>query len=108
MRRATNQLQFTVICPNNTGGYCNSGIYAYRTPTQSGTAVSGPLPVGNVRTPQCHTTGTGSGADVNASPWGAKHSTEWIRFRYGSADVYFPWAWARLDGGDRLGMIPHC
>ena len=66
--RATNQMRFTVICPNNSGGYCNSGIWAYRVPSQqsSGQAVNPSLSVGATahaavphrrRQRQCHTVG---------------------------------------------------
>lgn len=104
--RPTNQLRFTVICPKNTGGYCDTGIWAYRIPSQqvSSQAVRPALAVGTTGVPQCHL----SGDSVNASPWGAKNSTEWLRFSYRGVTAYFPWAWARLDGGDNLTMIPHC
>jgi Fibronectin type III domain len=103
--RATNQLRFTVICPNNVGGYCNSGIWAYRTPNQQQVmAVNPSLPVGATGTPQCYTTGQ----NVDARPWGAKNSNQWLRFSYSGGNNYFPFAWARLDGGDNLGMIPAC
>ena len=36
--QATNQMRFTVVCPNNTGGYCNGGIWAYRVPSQQSSA----------------------------------------------------------------------
>jgi len=104
-RRATAQMRFTVICPDNNDGYCNSGIWAYRTPSQQGTAVDPPLPIGRTGTPQCHITGN---RQIDARPWGAKRSDQWLRFSYGGSSVYFPWAWARLDGGDSIGMIPAC
>ena len=63
------------------------------------------MPVGTTGTPQCHTTGN---QEINATPWGAKKSDQWVRFNYRGADVYFPLAWATLDGGDNLGLIPGC
>lgn len=104
--RATDQLRFTVICPNNTGGYCDSGIWPYRVPSQqnSSQAIRPPLAVGATGTPQCHV----AGDSVNAAPWGGKNSTEWLRFAYQGTTAYFPWSWARLDGGDNLAMIPRC
>jgi hypothetical protein len=39
---------------------------------------------------------------------GAKHTNQWLKFSYGGRDVYFPWAWAQLDGDDNLGLIPSC
>lgn len=92
----------TVICPNNYNGYCNSGIWTYRTATQSGTAVRA-LPIGRVFKAECWT----SGGNVNASPWGAKNSTIWIRFT-GNGTEFFPWAWTRLDGGDNYRLLPGC
>jgi len=104
-RRATSTMRFTVICPDNNDGYCNSGIWAYQTPSQQGSAVNPPLAIGRTATPQCHTRGN---REINATPWGAKRSDQWLRFSYGGSSVYFPWAWARLDGGDSIGMIPAC
>jgi hypothetical protein len=104
-RQATATLRFTVICPNNTGGYCNSGIWAYRTPSQQGTAVNPALRVGATGTPQCRTTGNQS---INAEPWGGKRSDKWLRFTYGGNTAYFPFAWSRLDGGDNLNLLPVC
>ncbi len=103
--RATSTIRFTVICPNNAGGYCNGGVYAYRTPSQLGTAVNPSLSVGATATPQCSVTGD---LTIDARPWGAKVSNKWIRFPRGGSNVYFPFAWARLDGGDRLATIPPC
>jgi hypothetical protein len=104
--RATNQMRFTVICPNNNGGYCNSGIWAYRVPSQqsSGQAVNPSLSVGATHTPQCHI----AGDNVNATPWGGRNSSRWLRFSYGGGPAYFPYAWARLDGPDSVGSIPAC
>jgi hypothetical protein len=39
---------------------------------------------------------------------GAKQTNQWLKFSYGGRDVYFPWAWAQLDGDDNLGLIPGC
>jgi hypothetical protein len=102
--KPTNQLRFTVICPDNSSGYCNSGIWAYRTPSQQGTAANPALPVGSTAVPECYTTGN---RFVNATPWGGKNSDQWLRFQHGGT-AYFPWAWASLDGGDNLGRIPRC
>jgi hypothetical protein len=103
--RATSQMRFTVICPDNSDGYCNSGIWAYQTPSQQGTAVNPSLAIGRTGTPQCHIAGN---RQIDARPWGAKQSNQWLRFSYGGSDVYFPWAWARLDGGDNINMIRAC
>jgi Fibronectin type III domain len=99
---ATPGINGTVICPNNYNGYCNSGIWTYRTATQSGTAVRA-LPIGRVFKADCWV----SGGNVNASPWGAKNSPVWIRFT-GQGTEYFPWAWTRLDGGDNYRLLPGC
>jgi len=99
---ATPAMNGTVICPNNVNGYCSSGIWTYRTPTQSGTAVRA-LPVGRAFRAECWT----SGGNVNASPWGAKNTNVWIRFT-GNGTEYFPWAWTRLDGGDNFRALPGC
>ena len=102
--RATNQLRFTVICPDNSSGYCNTGIWAYRTPSQQGSAINPALGVGATATPECYVTGN---AWVNATPWGAKNSDRWLRFQHNGV-AYFPWAWSVLDGGDNLGLLPPC
>jgi hypothetical protein len=99
---ATNQLRFTVVC--NDQSYCGTGIWAYRTPSQQGTAVSPALTGGTTRVPECYTTGNRA---VNATPWGGKNTDQWVRFQH-NGTAYFPWAWAVLDGGDNLGMIPPC
>jgi hypothetical protein len=93
----------TVICPKNTNGYCNTGIWTYRQPTQSGTAVRA-LPVGTSFRAECRITG----GNVNASVWGAKNNNLWIRFT-GNGTEYFPDAWARLDdGADNINVLPPC
>jgi hypothetical protein len=103
--RATSQLRFTVICPDNNDGYCSSGIWAYKSASQQGTAVNPSLKIGANGTPTCHTTGNRT---VDATPWGAKKSNKWVRFTYRGSTAYFPFAWARLDGGDSLSRIPAC
>ncbi len=95
----------TVICPNNVGGYCNTGIWIYRTPTQNGTAVRA-LAVGATFTAQCWITGTGAGGNVNATPWGAKNSSIWVRLAGTAGVEYFPWAWTTLSGGDNYRLLP--
>jgi Fibronectin type III domain len=102
--QASNQMRFTVVCPNNTGGYCNSGIWAYQTPSQQGTADSPAMPVGATGIPECHIAGN---RVINATPWGGKSTDQWVRFQH-SGTAYFPWAWSALDGGDNLNMIPPC
>jgi hypothetical protein len=101
----TNQLRFTVICPNNSSGYCNNGVYAYKGPSQQGTAVNPPLAIGATALPICHLAGNQS---IDARPWGAKDSDQWLRFNYYGNDVYFPFAWVSLDGGDNLGIVSPC
>jgi len=104
--QATTAMRFTVICPNNSSGYCNSGIWAYVVPSQQnpGQAVNPPLPVGATGTPQCHI----AADQVNAVPWGGKNTNQWLRFAHSSGTAYFPFAWSRLDGGDNINMIPAC
>ena len=102
--QASNQMRFTVVCPNNSGGYCNSGIWAYLTPSQQGTADSPAMPVGATGIPECHIAGN---RVINATPWGGKSTDQWVRFQH-SGTAYFPWAWSVLDGGDNLNMIPQC
>ena len=107
--RQTTAMRFTVICPKNTNGYCNAGIYAYRVPSQKNAnqAINPPLRVGATGTPQCYAVAT-DGDVVNATPWGGKNSNVWLRFSYSGTTAYFPWAWARLDGGDNYRMLPPC
>lgn len=104
--RPTNQLHFTVICPTNTDNYCGKGIYAYDTTSQNNIndAINPSLKVGATGTPACHV----GGDQVNATVWGAKESSQWLRFTYGGGDAYFPYAWTTLDGGDNINMIPGC
>ena len=104
---ATPQLYGTVICPNNTKGYCNSGIWPYRTPTQEGTAASPALSVGTRFVAQCRAAGVAPDPDVNAVPYGGKNSSVWIRFAHGGT-AYFPFAWTRLDNGDNLNQLRTC
>ena len=100
--RPTNQLRFTVIC---TQGVCNPGPYAYRSPSQTGTAVNDLLN-GETYIPECYI-GDAGGRTINAQPWGGKQSNLWLRLQY-NGTAYFPWAFAVLDGGDNLGLIPPC
>ncbi len=102
--QASNQLRFTVVCPNNTDGYCDTGIWPYKTPSQQGTADSPAMAKGATGIPECHIAGN---RVINATPWGGKSTDQWVRFQH-SGTAYFPWAWAVLDGGDNLGMIPQC
>jgi hypothetical protein len=98
-------MQFTVICPNNASGYCNGGIWAYTTPSQQGTAYAA-LGVGATRVATCYTTGN---ATINATNWGAKNSNMWVGYDRGNGtNVYFPFAWSTLDGGDNLGALRPC
>jgi Fibronectin type III domain len=93
-----------VICPNNVNGYCNSGIWAYRQPTQSGTPVNPPLPVGRTFSAKCQITG----GMVDTNKWtGRQPSPVWIGFDDGGR-AYFPWAWTTLDAGNNLGNLPPC
>ena len=100
--RPTNQLRFTVIC---TQGVCNPGPYAYRSPSQTSTAVNDLLN-GETYIPECYI-GDAGGRTINAQPWGGKQSNLWLRLQY-NGTAYFPWAFAVLDGGDNLGLIPPC
>jgi Fibronectin type III domain len=104
--KATATLRFTVVCPKNTGGYCNSGIWAYKIPSQQdiNQAIDPSLAIGSTQIPLCHI----GGDAVNASPWGGKNTSTWLRLSYRGQIAYFPWAWARLDGGDNIGNIPGC
>ena len=52
----------TVICPNNSGGYCNPGIWAYRIANQTYSQAAEAFPVGHVFGPDY------SYVDVNALP----------------------------------------
>lgn len=101
----TSQLRGTVICPNNTNGYCDSGIYVYSVPRNDNpNQALGVLRVGATFTPQCWV----SDDTVNAQPWGGKSTPVWLRLTYQGGTGYFPWAWTRLDGGDDYRMIPGC
>jgi Fibronectin type III domain len=102
---STNQLHGTVICPNNTNGYCNSGIYVYSVASNNNPGQAlGTYSTGTTYTPQCWT----SNDNVDARPWGGKNSPVWLRVDYNGRTGYFPWAWSSLDGGDNYGMIPQC
>ncbi len=95
----------TVICPNNNGGYCNPGIWAYRVANQTYSQAAEAFPVGHVFQAQCHTTG----GNVNAAPYGGKNNNIWIRFTGSKGTEYFPDSWARLDDGrDNVNVLPAC
>jgi hypothetical protein len=98
----SNQLRANVVC--NTPSYCGNGIYVYSVPSQAnpGNAV-GRYYGGNQFTPVCH---IGTGTNINASPWGGKQTSTWLGVMYNGRLAYFPWAWAYLDGGDNVNMIP--
>ncbi|MBX6752000.1 MAG: fibronectin type III domain-containing protein, partial [Micromonosporaceae bacterium] len=100
---ATNDLRATVVC--NDQSYCGSGIYIYNTPSQANPANAvGTFRGGNTFIPQCRITGS----NVNATPWGGKNTSAWLRLTYNGKTAYFPHAWAVLDGGDNLSNIPNC
>jgi hypothetical protein len=97
----------TVICGDNS--YCghgapNGGIWVYKTPSQGGQSV------GDVFHPDsyqavCHV----NGGQVNATPWGGKDSSVWIRIVFpGSGQNYIPYAWFKLDSGDNYNVVPGC
>ncbi len=95
----------TVICPQNTGGYCNPGIWAYFVANQTYSQAAEALRVGHVFAVQCWTTG----GNVNAQPYGGKNNGYWLRFNGSKGTEYFPDAWARLDDGrDNINVLPHC
>jgi hypothetical protein len=100
----SSQLRLTVICPNNSGGYCNTGIWAYdRASQQAPSNGIVALPIGASYVAECHVNGN---QNVNATPWGGKNTIVWIRFTRNGQRLYFPWAWSSLDGGDNFNMIP--
>jgi hypothetical protein len=102
---ATNDLRGTVICPKNTNGYCDTGIWVYSVPRNDNPGQAlGVLKVGNTFTPQCWV----SDDNVNATPWGGKSSKVWLRLTFQGKTGYFPFAWTRLDGGDDYRLIPGC
>jgi hypothetical protein len=100
---ATSELRATVVCGDQS--YCGSGIYIYNEPSQAnpGNAV-GTFRGGNTFVPECRI----SGSNVNATPWGGKNTSAWLRLTYNGKTAYFPHAWAVLDGGDNLSNIPNC
>jgi len=103
-------MAFTVICPNNTGGYCNPGIWAYKGAAQiSGNAVAPSLPVGRSYAAECIRDG---GTVVNATPWGAGSSSLWVRFYYSNANTpqtaWFPVAWVDFSNGGGTGNLQRC
>lgn len=104
---ATPAYRGTVICTVNS--YCgrgapNGGIWVYTTPSQSGRAV------GDVYAPDtyeavCQT----SGGNVNATPWGGKSSSSWVKIKFpGAQQNYIPYAWFRMESGDSLAPLPRC
>ncbi len=95
----------TVICPKNTNNYCTL-IWVYHIPSQTESQASRGLKVGATFKALCWVDGGGSAAaNVNASPYGGKNSSIWIKI---SGNEYFPWAWTRLDGGDDYHKLPGC
>jgi hypothetical protein len=108
--QATLGMSFTVICPNNSGGYCDSGIWAYKGAAQtSGNAVAPSLPVGRSYAAECIRDG---GTVVNATPWGAGSSSLWVRFYYSNANTpqtaWFPVAWVDFSNGGGTGNLQRC
>jgi hypothetical protein len=102
---ATATIRFAHGCdPNSSmGSQCSGGVWAYRTPSQGGTAVSPSLKPGEGGIAECWAVGD---ATINAEPWGMRKDNRWIRFQ-DQGTAYFPYAWSNIDGGD-LGNIPQC
>ena len=110
--QATLGLSFTVICPNNSGGYCNTGIWAYKGAAQvSGNAAPPALPVGRSYPAECVRDG-GSAGQVDARPWGGTVSTLWVRFYYANGSpaqtAFFPVAWVSFSNGGGPGNLQGC
>jgi hypothetical protein len=101
---ATNTVRFTHECDPSSpmGSECPGGVWAYRTPSQQGTAVNPSLKPGQGGVAECWATGNRT---INAEPWGMKRDNRWIRFQY-QGTAYLPFAWATIDDGN-LGVIPH-
>lgn len=101
---ATNTVRFTHNCTASGQFGCTDGVWAYRSPNQQSTAVNPSLKPGQGGVADCWTTGQ----RINAEPWGMKQDNRWIGFEYQGSRAYFPWAWAYLDGGDTISIIPQC
>jgi hypothetical protein len=110
--QATLGMSFTVICPTNTNGYCNPGIWAYNGAAQvSGNAVPPALPIGRSYPAVCVRDG-GSAGRVDASPWGGTTSTLWVQFYYANANnpqnAFIPVAWLSFSNGGGPGNLDGC
>ncbi len=102
--KKTSTMKATVTC--NVASYCSSGVWAYSVPSQTNesNAVRS-YQDGAQITPQCRATGDKT---VNAKPWGGKQNNKWLGYTYDGKRTYLPWAWAKLDGGDDITMLPAC
>lgn len=100
--KKTSTMKATTIC--KVASYCKDDVWAYLSPSQKGTAARA-YGDGDSITPVCGVTGD---ATINAEPYGGKKSNKWIGYTYSGKREYFPWAWATLDGGDDIGMLPAC
>jgi Fibronectin type III domain len=101
---ATPTIRFTHGCTPSGQFGCSTGVFAYRTASQKGTAVNPALKTGEGGVAECWAVGD---AEINAEPWGMRKDNRWIGFQYQGGRAYFPFAWANIDGGD-LGNIPQC
>jgi hypothetical protein len=98
----TSQLRATVLCGDTS--YCGSGIYIYSVPNQSNPSNAvGRFTAGNQFVPQCHR----AADDVDASPWGGRHTNQWLQLTYRGQTAWFPYAWANIDTGN-INTIPAC
>jgi hypothetical protein len=98
----------TVIC--TVPSYCgpsapDGGIWVYKGPNQTSSQA-----VDDVFSPAsyeavCKT----SGGNVNATPWGGKNSTQWVKIKFPAGQQnYIPYAWFRMESGDSLSPLPSC
>lgn len=105
----TPALDGTVVC--TTPSYCGAqspngeGIWLYRVAHQTNGQGVGDEFAGFRSQALCWTPDT-QGTTVNASPYGGKRSSVWIRVNYGGSTAYIPYAWFALDAGETGGDAP--
>jgi hypothetical protein len=104
-KQTTPTLYATVICDDQS--YCgkgapHGGIWVFHEPNQESGGVTSFYSGDRLRA-ICWT----NGESINAKPWGGKQDSRWIQVPVGGNN-YIPFAWVRLDGGDKPTLLPEC
>jgi len=105
----TDELHGWISC--NTPSYCNTGVYAYRSPHQNvNNAINPSIADGREFNAICRIQDS-QGTTLKAAGYNnSKTSSWWVKIPYGGGDNYIPFIWLNLDNKypDNINELPPC